>query len=147
MQPSSEDKLVVATTASTMFDLDAAQQVSVREGLAAYREYQREREYEPLGAGLGMPLVRALLGVVGRSEESLVELVVASPDDGESGARILNSVEQWSLPITRLCFTGGRSSLSYLASYATDLFLSAEPSEVSEAIRAGHGAARVPRSP
>src|SRR2546428_9766349 len=118
MPRSIEDKLVVAITTHTVFDLGAVRQLAVQQGPAAYREYQLQHVDDPLNAGPGMPLVRALLGVTDQSGQSLVEMIVVSPDDGDSGVRIVNSIEQWSLPITRFSFTGGRGTFSYLSAYA-----------------------------
>src|SRR5438477_7593358 len=71
MPYSLEDKLVVAITARSLFDLEEATQVYTREGIAAYRDYQLQRENEPLGAGVGMPMVRALLGIADQASDSL----------------------------------------------------------------------------
>src|SRR5262249_18620279 len=60
-----------------------------------------------------------------------------------SGVRVFNSIEQWSLPITRVSFTGGRSTFSYLAAYATDLFLSTDAGDVQAALQAGQAAGLV----
>ncbi len=143
MPYSLEEKLVVAITDRTVFDLETALQVYLREGVAAYREYQLQHENEPLSAGVGMPMVRALLGITDQANEGLVEVVIVSPNDADSGLRVINSIEQWGLPINRVSFTGGRSTFSYLSAYATDLFLSAEISDVVEALEAGYASGRV----
>src|SRR5437773_1622729 len=93
-----EDKLVVAVSARTLFDMDSAHNVYARDGLAAYREYQRERESEPLAAGDGMSLVRSLISLRDAALESLLEVVVVSRHDLESDYRVFNSLEHWDLP-------------------------------------------------
>src|SRR4051794_26310054 len=101
-----EDKLVVAVSARTLFNLEAAHDVYTRAGLPAYREFQREHESEPLDAGVGMALVRALLSVQSADIQPLIEVVVVSRHDLESDYRVFNSLEHWDLPISRVSFTG-----------------------------------------
>jgi 5'-nucleotidase len=116
-------------------------------GLDAYREHQRVREGEPLKPGIGLPLARGLLRVNERVKEPLVEVILISRNDADSGLRIFNSIEDLALPITRASFTGGRSGFPYLSAYSCDLFLSAERQDVTSALKAGFAAALVYNAP
>jgi 5'-nucleotidase len=86
-----EGKLVVAITSRAMFDLDEADAVHKREGVAAYRQYQRQRENEPLSPGTAFSMVRALLAINRRASKRLVEVIIISRNDADSGVRIINS--------------------------------------------------------
>src|SRR5690242_18341768 len=95
-----EDKLVVGITSRALFDLDEANTVFRLRGLAAYRAYQRENEDVPLKAGTGLALVRGLLAINERGKGRLVEVIVISRNDADSGLRIFNSVEHHRLDIS-----------------------------------------------
>ena len=147
MPYSLDDKLVVGITSRALFDLDVEDALFRAQGLAAYRAHQREREGVPLAPGTAFPLVRALLSINDRADERLVEVVVISRNDADSGARILHSVAVAGLDITRAAFTDGRDPWPYLQAFRCNLFLSAERSDVEGALRAGFPAAAVTRPP
>lgn len=143
MPYSLEDKLVVAISSRALFDLADADEVFKEHGLDAYRQYQRERENEPLDPGTGMSLVRGLLRVNAVVDDPLVEVIILSRNDADSGQRIFNSIEAQGLDITRAAFTDGTDPMPYLAPFKSDLFLSDEPEAVKSALLAGFPAARV----
>lgn len=136
-----DDKLVVAISSRALFDLTEANEVFEREGLEAYRTYQLDHENEPLKPGTGYPLVRALLAINERAKERLVEVVLISKNDADSGLRIFNSIEAVGLDITRAAFTDGRDAYRYLKPFCCDLFLSADQADVTAALRARFPAA------
>lgn len=138
-----EDKLVVGITSRALFDLDEAHQVFLKENLPAYRKYQMEREDQPLGPGTGFPLVKALLNINNQADEHLVEVILLSRNDADSGLRILNSIDAAGLDITRSAFTDGPEVHNYLPAFSCDLFLSAERSDVVSALAAGYPAGLV----
>jgi 5'-nucleotidase len=86
--------------------------------------------------------VEALLGV-NRDRERLVEVIVISRNDADSGMRIFNSIDHHGLDISRAAFTDGREPWPYLDAFHCDLFLSAEQTDVQQAIRNGRPAALV----
>lgn len=130
-----DDMLVVAITSRALFDLHVSDRVFREEGLDAYRAHQLEREDEPLDPGTAFPLVRGLLGINDRIGDQLVEVVILSRNDGDSGLRLMNSIEHHGLGITRAAFRGGEDPWAYLQPFRCDLFLSAEPEAVHEALR------------
>jgi 5'-nucleotidase len=138
-----EGQLVIGITSRALFDLDEAHEVYVERGLDAYRAYQLEREEMPLPPGTGFPLVKALLGINELSEERLIEVVLISRNDADSGLRIMNSIEAAGLDISRAAFTGGPHSHLYLPVFPCDLFLSAYASDVQAALQTGVPAALV----
>lgn len=135
-------KFVVAISSRALFALEEADAVFRTESLAAYREYQREHEDEPLAPGTGFDLIKALLKLNDRvAPDRAVEVVVMSRNDADSGLRILNSAEAHGLDITRGVFRNGREPWPFLKHFRTALFLSKEPADVMEALRAGVAAA------
>ncbi len=145
MPYSLEDKLVVAITSRALFDLEDAHRIFLEQGLEAYRRFQLQREAMPLSPGTGFPLVKALLSINDRlpAGERLVEVVLLSRNDADSGLRIWNSIEACGLDITRGVFTDGRSPYVYLPAFRCDLFLSANESDVQAALGRGQAAALV----
>jgi 5'-nucleotidase len=138
-----EDKLVVGISSRALFDLAESDAVFEREGLSAYRQHQRQHEREVLEPGTAFPLVRGLLAVNERAGERLVEVVILSRNDADTGMRVLRSVEAHGLDITRGAFRGGREPWPLLQAMSCDVFLSAEPSQVLKAREQGVAAALV----
>lgn len=143
MPYSLEGKLVVGITSRALFDLAEANEVFVSEGIEAYRAYQREHEDEPLDPGTAFPLVQGLLKVNDLADEPLVEVLVMSRNDPDSGTRIFRSAEAHGLNVTRGAFTDGREIWPYLKPFNVTLLLSAEADQVVRAIEEGHPAALV----
>lgn len=128
-------KLVVGISSRALFDLHAANEIYVRDGLAAYREFQREHEHDILQPGTGFPLVKRLLAVNQRLPvQEPVEVIVLSRNDADSAMRVFNSIEAHGLPITRGAFRGGRDPWPFLRAFRCGLFLSAEPEDVIQAL-------------
>jgi 5'-nucleotidase len=138
-----EDKLVVGISSRALFDLADANAVYERDGLSAYRSYQREHEHEVLGPGSAFPLVKGLLAVNKRAGEQLVEVIIVSRNDADSAMRVLRSIESHGLDITRGVFRGGRDPWQLLPALSCDVFLSAEPSQVLKAHAQGVPAALI----
>lgn len=139
-----EGKLVVAVSASALFDLREADAVYQEKGLAAYRVFQHEHEKEPLKPGVAMPFVRRLLSLNAIDpKEAPVEVVLLSRNDPDTGLRVFNSIEAEGLAICRAAFTNGRSPWPYLPAFNACLYLSANADEVAKALRGGHPAGTV----
>lgn len=131
-----EDKLVVGISSRALFDLEEANAIYERDGLAAYTDYQIAHEQDVLKPGIAFPLVRALekLNADGRY---LCETIVMSRNSADTSLRIFNSLEHYGLSVTRAALTGGASMTPYLNAFQTDLFLSANAADVQDAIDAG----------
>lgn len=87
------DKVVVAVASSALFDLRESDAVFRGEGgVTAYRTYQRERQNEPLSAGIAFPFIRRLLSLNGPAEDDKpVEVVLLSRNDSDTGLRVFKS--------------------------------------------------------
>jgi 5'-nucleotidase len=137
--------LTVAITARALFDLERGHDLFKREGLAAYAEHQRALEDEMLDPGIAFPLVRKLLSL-NEGAPALaprVEVVLLSRNSSDTGLRIFNSIERHGLPISRAVFTSGAPTTPYIQPFGAQLFLSANPESVREALREGVAAATI----
>jgi 5'-nucleotidase len=138
-----EDKLVVGISGRALFDLSEEHEVFVTGGLDAYKKLQRERENQILSPGTGFPLVQGLLSINSKLCDRVLEVVVISQNDGDSGLRIMNSIRGHNLDISRGSFCGGRNADKYFQAYKCKLFLTAEESDVCSVIANGGAAALV----
>jgi len=109
-----------------------------------------EREDEPLRAGTGLPLVRALLKLnqyQHPGETPLVEVVVLSRNSPETGMRVLHTIRKLGLSISRSAFTGGESVNDYLDAFDVDLFLTTNVDDAQRVIDTRASAAAILSSP
>lgn len=133
-----EDKLVVAVASSALFDLTEADRIYREEGLEEYRCYQRTNERSPLAPGVAFPFIKRLLGLNGEAEsERPVEVILLSRNDPDTGLRAFRSMTAHGLGITRGAFLSGRPPWRYLDAFNASLFLSADRSDIREAVRHG----------
>ena len=136
--------LTLAISSRTLFDLNDAHQIYLDEGIEAYRAYQLAHEEEPLEPGVAFPLVQKLLNIKHpETAVPLVEVVLVSRNNGDTGLRIFNSIEHHALNISRAVFSNGGSPYDYLPALGVELFLSAHHADVIGAIKAGHAAAHL----
>ncbi|MFC0543232.1 5'-nucleotidase [Kutzneria chonburiensis] len=139
-----EKRLVVGIASSALFDLAESDGVFRREGEEAYRRYQEEHLATPLRPGMAFPFVRRLLSLNDISpEDPLVEVIVLSQNDPDTGLRVLRSVEHHGLGITRAVFNQGRAPYRFMPALNMSLFLSANESDVRAAVAAKLPAGRV----
>lgn len=130
--------LVIGISSRALFDLEEENRIYEQQGLAAYTDYQIRNEEKTLKPGVGFELVRAFLRLnETASEHRLVEVIVMSRNSPDTSLRIFNSIERYGLDITRAALVGGASVAPYLTAFSTDLFLSAEPTDVQKAINSG----------
>ncbi|NOQ17132.1 MAG: 5'-nucleotidase [Methyloprofundus sp.] len=138
-------KLVVAVSSRALFNLDESHHIFETQGKEAYCAYQIEREEDVLEPGFGYELVRKLLAINTqmKNEQPLVEVILLSQNSADTGLRIFNSIEHYSLEITRAAFTSGISPYAYIPAFGAHLFLSANADDVSNALAAGYAAATI----
>lgn len=129
------NRLVTAISSRALFDLDESNHVFETEGLEAYRQYQIEREDEPLEPGEAFVLVKKLLRINELLEEpERVEVILLSRNTADTGLRIFNSIAHYDLAIRRAAFCGGESPYRYVRAFGCDLFLSTDPTDVKHAL-------------
>ena len=141
-----DDRLVIGVTSSAVFDLSESDAVFRREGEAQYRKYQEQHLDVPLGKGIAYPFIKRLLALNdlrGDPEDPLVEVVLLSQNDPDTGMRVMKTIGHYGLNMTRAIFTQGRSPYEYIPALNIALFLSADKQHVDAAIKAGYPAGQV----
>jgi 5'-nucleotidase len=141
------ERLVIGIASSALFDLTESDAV-FREGTERdYREYQEAHVTDALDPGVAYPFVRRLLSLNDlRPEDPLVEVIVLSRNDPETGLRVMKSIEHHKLPITRAIFMRGKAPYKFMEPLKMSLFLSQNASDVRDAIGLGLPAGHVQKS-
>ena len=158
MKQSFENSLVIAISSRALFDMTESHAVFTEQGVDAYCQYQIDHENEVLNPGVAFAMVKKFLALndvvdaavdeSNRASEKnraapYVEIVLLSRNSADTGLRVFNSIHHHAMDITRAVFTGGQSPYRYVKPFAADLFLSADPIDVSEVLDAGHAAATI----
>lgn len=134
--------LVIAVSSRTLFDLSEEHNIYLNQGVDDYRAHQLSHEDKPLNPGIAFPLVKKLLSLKHpQTQAPLVEVVLISRNNGDTGLRIFNAIKHHQLNIQRAAFSNGRSTHAYLKAFGAHLFLSAHNSDVEQALKAGYAAA------
>jgi 5'-nucleotidase len=142
-------RLVVAISSRALFDLSESHQVFVEQGVDAYHAYQVQHENDVLAPGIAFALTQKLLllnEMLG--ERGRVDVILLSRNSTDTGLRVFNSIRHHGLDISRAAFTGGASPYRYVGALGAHLFLSADPTDVRQALTSGCAAATIlPSSP
>ncbi|MBD3921536.1 5'-nucleotidase [Paenibacillus sp. PR3] len=134
-----DSKFVIAVASSALFDLTESDRVFRDNGEEAYRIYQRAQENEILAPGVAFPLIKRLLKI-NTPEDQLVEVILLSRNDPDTGLRVFKSIEHYELGISRAAFVTGNNPFKYMDSFNACLFLSGNPKDVKEAVEHGYPA-------
>ncbi|MEO7065388.1 MAG: 5'-nucleotidase [Rhodanobacter sp.] len=132
-----KDRLVVGVASSAMFDLTESDGVFRTDGEEKYRKYQETNKAVPLAPGMAFSFIKRLLSLNDLSAEAegpLVEVVLLSRNDPDTGLRVMNSIHHHGLDISRAIFQQGISPYAYIKALNISLFLSSNRSDVLEAI-------------
>jgi 5'-nucleotidase len=150
MPYSLKERLVIGVASSALFDLTESDQVFRSSGEAEYRVYQENNLEVPLEKGIVFSFVKRVLALNDLSadpvNDPLVEVVLLSRNDPDTGMRVMKSIEYHGLSITRAIFMQGKSPYAYIPALNISLFLSGNQADVVEAIKAGFPAGHVIQS-
>jgi 5'-nucleotidase len=134
-----KNTLVIGISATALFDLSDAHKLYTKEfennpdtAIDNYRNYMLKSEEVLLNKGVGFPLVKALLDLNRYQKENeapLVEVVVMSRNSPDTGVRVLNTIRELGLNITRSAFTAGESNVHFLEAFSIDLFLTTDEAD------------------
>ncbi len=145
--------LVIAVSSRTLFDLTQEHEIYLEKGVDDYRAHQLAHEKDLLNPGIAFGLVEKLLSIKHpKTHVPLVEVVLVSRNNGDTGLRIFNSIEHYGLNIQRAAFSNGKSPFAYLKAFGAHLFLSAHNKDVELSLQAGFASAhlltpRIEKSP
>lgn len=136
-----DNRLVIGVASSAVFDLRESDAVFRSQGEEQYRKYQEEKLDEPLPKGIAFPFVKRLLSLNDLSpkpaEDPLVEVVLLSRNDPDTGLRVMKTIQHYELGMTRAIFMQGRSPYEYIPALNIALFLSGHKPDVDAAIALG----------
>lgn len=142
-----KETLVIGISATALFDLSEAAKLFDDEykndpdnAISVYRDNMRENEDKILQEGIGFPLVKALLNLNRFKKENqppLVEVVIMSKNSPDTGIRVLNTIRELELDITRSAFTAGESSADYIEAFDVDLFLTTDEKDAQKVTDSG----------
>lgn len=127
-----ESRLVVGVASSAVFDLRESDKVFRREGEEQYRKYQEANLNVPLGKGIAFSFIRRLLSLNDLSTDPvrnpLVEVILLSRNDPDTGMRVMKSIAHHGLAMTRAIFMQGKAPYEYIPALNIALFLSGSES-------------------
>ena len=126
--------LVIGVSSRSLFDLEEENRIFETEGIKGYRKYQLDHENDLLQPGTAFHLVQSLLHLNTDAKKRIVEVVVMSRNSPETGVRVMNSVRQHKLDITRMAFSGGEPLAPQIDAFDIDLFLSKDLKDVQTVI-------------
>lgn len=142
-----ENTLVIGISATALFDLSKADKLFKDEfkkhpesAIDIYRQHMFDSEDILLEEGIGFPFIKALLNLnryQKKDEAPLVEVVVMSRNSPDTGVRVLKTIRELNLNITRSAFTAGESSADYLEAFDVDLFLTTNEEDAQKVIDNG----------
>lgn len=140
-----ENRLVIGVASSAVFDLSESDTVFRRKGEEQYRRYQEENLGNPLPRGIAFPFIKRLLALnnLSRANDPLVEVVLLSRNDPDTGLRVMKTIAHYNLDITRAIFMQGCSPYEYIPALNIALFLSGNKPDVDAAIGCGYPAGHV----
>ncbi|XP_077945594.1 cytosolic 5'-nucleotidase 1A isoform X2 [Gasterosteus aculeatus] len=135
--PKPENAVTIGVSARVLFNMETEQQIYERQGLEEYIKYQVEHETQPFTPGPAFSFVKALEAVNAQlrelypESEELFDVVLMTNNHAYVGLRLINTINHHR----------GNSPIGYLKAYHTNLYLSADPVKVREALEEGIAAA------
>lgn len=142
-----DNRLVIGVASSAMFDLRESDAVFRRDGEEQYRKFQESNLNNPLPKGIAFSFVKRLPALNDLSPDPianpLVEVVLLSQNDPDTGLRVMKSIEHYGVSMTRAIFMQGRAPYEYIPALNISLFLSGNASHVAAAIAAKFPAGHV----
>ena len=116
-------------------------------GEEEYRKFQEDKLNDPLPMGIAFPFIKRLLSINDLCPDNpLVEVILLSRNDPDTGLRVMKTIESYKLNITRAIFMQGKSPYEYIPVLNIALFLSANKTDIEAAIKLGHPAGHVLKS-
>lgn len=139
-----ERKLVVAVSATALFDLAEEHKLFLDLGVEKFRDHQRKNRKVTPKPGAAFPFIHRLLNLNRiYVAEAPVEVVILSRHHADAGLRIMDAVKHYDLDITRSFFLAGSLPYPYMKSVHAVLYLSTNKQEVEEAVGLGFPAGQV----
>ncbi|MCI0560649.1 MAG: 5'-nucleotidase [Nitrososphaera sp.] len=137
-------KLVVAVSATALFELSEEHTLYLELGVDKFREHQRNNRHVTPKEGAAFPFIQRLLNLnTIYSAEKPIEVVILSRHHADAGLRIMDAVKKYELDISRSFFLAGGLPFPYMRSVYAVLYLSTNKEEVIKAVNLGYPAGHV----
>ncbi|NXG57308.1 5NT1A nucleotidase, partial [Hemiprocne comata] len=149
LQKDPSEALVIAVTSRAIFNLEKEHKLYLEKGKEEHARHQQAKQDKPLPLGTAFAFIQAVQYVNEKilerspAEKDLFDILVLSNNSLESGMHIINSAKHYGLEISKFCFVDNEDSTEYLKSHKVKLFLSADRTDVCNALRRGVSAALV----
>lgn len=144
------ERLVIGVASSAVFDLTQSDAIFRSKGEEEYRKYQESNLDIPLGKGIAFSFVKRLLSLndlcLEPDTDPLVEVILLSRNDPDTGLRVMKSIAHHGLNVSRAIFMQGISPYKYVPALNISLFLSGNKMDVEEAIKLNLPAGQVLKS-
>ena len=139
-----EKKLVIAVSATALFDLAAEHDLFLKLGVEKFRDHQKANRHITPKQGAAFPFIHRLLNLNAiYTEERPVEVVILSRHHADAGLRVMDAVKHYELDISRSFFLAGSLPYPYMQSVNAALYLSTNKDEVDTAVGLGYAAGYV----
>lgn len=136
--------LTIAVSSRALFHIEDGHQIFEQQGQGAFDAYMHEKENIPLRPGVAFHLVKKLLALNtthAPQPRDRVEVILLSRNSPDAGLRVMNSIAHYGLDIERAAFCQGGDRFRYAKALGAQLFLSANASDVEQALANGLAAA------
>ncbi|XP_062973191.1 cytosolic 5'-nucleotidase 1A-like [Elgaria multicarinata webbii] len=149
IQKDPNEALVIAVTTRAIFNLEKEHEIFLMKGKDEYLKHQQANENNPLEQGTAFAFIQAIQSVNKKllerypEEKGLFDVIVLSNNSPASGVRIINSAKKYGLEISKFCFVSDEDSTQYLKTHNVKLFLSADRTDVCNALQRGVSAALI----
>lgn len=139
-----DKKLVIAVSATALFDLEIDHHLYLRMGVEKFRAHQRENRSRIPDRGGAFPFIQRMLHLNKvYPNEKPIEVVMLSRFHADAGLRIMDAIKFYELDISRSFFLAGALPYPYMSAINSVLYLSTNKEEVKIAVGLGFPAGQV----
>lgn len=135
--------ITVAVSSRALFHLEEENELYQSGGQKAFDDFMLANARKVLKPGVAFPIVRRLLALNSEGQRDRVTVIVLSRNSPAAGTRVIASINELGLDVQKAVITSGNERFRYAGAMGTDLFLSANESDVVSAMRYGIAAATV----
>ena len=139
-----DDKLVVAISASALFDTEEDDKVFKEKGKEEYVKYEEMHAQDCFAQGAAFPFIVKLLSLnVVFPKLQPVEVVLFTRNPLEVGKRLQYSIQKYRLNITKMYYSAGEYSFKYLPAFNACIFLSTNEQHTRAAMEQNYAAGTI----
>ncbi|PZP35754.1 MAG: 5'-nucleotidase [Roseateles depolymerans] len=127
-------ELRIAFDGDAVLFSDEAEQIYQRDGLAAFREHEKERAHQPLPAGPFKPVLEALQRLQSASDDAMtVRTALVTARSAPAHERAIRTLMDWRIEVDEAMFLGGLPKGEFLREFEPDFFFDDQAGHVANA--------------